>query len=283
MKGLLLAALLSSTPAAATPELRPERVVLKTDAGDLVLALYAGAPRHAAKLLALFRSGAYETVPVTRIDPSRFIAFGSLQRRRQPLPEAVLRPITRLAVENDGPHRAGVIAMAHQPDDADPGETAFIVLLADIPAMDGRFSAVGELAGGDAVLRALTRAATDADGHPVRPLEVRSTAVLDSASALEATALRGPDSAALGQQDAASRRRILFLVAALGFILAAALARSRRRLGAAAPSLSLLALLAGFFAVFAALTDRAATTPGLGVALFAATVGIFRLMGRFER
>ncbi len=269
MRAFLLAALFA-VPASAAPALRPERIVLRTDAGDLVLALYAAAPKHAAKLLALFRAGAYDGAPVTKIDALRFAAIASAPGTKA----------SRLPVESGGPHRAGVIAMAHQRGDPDAGETAFIILFAGMPSMDGSFSSVGEVAGGQDVLEALRAAPVDAESRPARPLAIRGSMVLASEAALAKTALRGPDRAALGLDDAASRRRALLLFGILAFALGAGLWLKGKPVWSSA---GLLACLAGYFAAFAALADYSASHPGLAVLLFASTVGVFRLMGRFER
>lgn len=273
MRSLALAALLS-VPAAAAPALRPERVVLHTDAGDLVLALYAGAPRHAAKLLDLFGAGAYDGSPVAKIDASRFVAIASARHA----PKA-----SRLPLESGGPHRAGVVSMAHQPEDPDSGETAFVILFADMAGMDGRFSAVGKVAGGHDVLKALQAAPVDGASRPVAPLKIRGSAVLHSAAELEKAALRGPDRAAAGRDALAKRLRVLAVLAVFGLALATGLHLLRARLGAAASSLALLSILSGFFAAFAALADLSASSAWVSVPLFAATVGVFRLMSRFER
>lgn len=252
MKGLALAVLLLAAPAAAAAGLRRERVVLHTGAGDLVLALYDDAPRHADKLHALFRAGAYDSAPVLKIDPARFVAFGGARR---------LPGVERLPLESGGPHRAGVVSMAHRPGDPDENETAFVILLADIPGMDGRFSAVGELVGGREALAALAAEPVDKDLRPLRPLAILRSAVHGGAGA----------------------RRLPFLLAAAGLALGAGLFLFRARLGPAAPSAALLSILAAFFAAFTALAESSAASPWLSVPLYAATVGVFLLMGRFER
>ena len=281
MRVLALAAVLLAARASSAV-LGTERVVVRTDAGDLVLALYPGAPRHSAKLLALMRGGAYDTAPLVKIE-TRFVAVGSVDRRRVPLSRARLDAIPRLPLETGGgPNRAGVVAMAHMPGDPDASGTSFVILFANIAAMDGRFTAVGEVVGGSAVLDALRSAAVDGQSRPVRPLEIRTTSVL-SPAALAKETLRGPDFAALGREDDASRRRLLLSLALLGLSLAGAVQFFRARLGSAAPSVALLLLLSGFFAGFAALADLSASTPWLSLPLFASTITIFRLMNRFER
>lgn len=265
----LALALFLASNAQAAPALRPERVVLRTDAGDLVIALYAGAPRHADKLTGLFRSGAYDGATVAKLDPTRFIAFSSAPGAKT----------ARLPVESGGPHRAGVVAMAHQPGDPDTGETAFVILFADIPSMDGRFSAVGEVVGGRDVFEALKSATTDGDSRPARPLTIRGTDVL-SRSAFETASLGGPNLAALGRDEATNRRRLLL---AVGLILFTAGLALWLKGSAAWSSAGLLVCLAGYLSSFAALCDLSASNPWLSVSLFAATFAVFRLMGRFER
>ena len=48
-------------------------------------------------------------------------------------------------------------------------------------------------------------------------------------------------------------------------------------------SLTLLVVLLVYFALFTTVTTRTDVAPALGVAVFATTVGIFRLMAFFER
>lgn len=262
---LFLAVILSSS-AAAAPVLRPERVVLRTPAGDLVVALYAGAPKHAARLLDLFRAGGYDGSPVTKVDPSRFVAFGSAKGGGVKIPVET----------GGGPHRAGVVTMAHAPGDPDENGTAFVILFADIPAMDGRFTAVGEVVAGREVLEGLKSLPVDGAARPATTLSLRKTKVLASEADLTRTALKAPDSRVLGLDDAAVRRKVLLRAALLALATGAILYRR-------ATSVALLIVLTGFFAAFAALADMSATHPALSVALFASTVGLFRLMGRFER
>ncbi len=273
MRAALLVSLLAATGAAAAP-LRPERIVIRTEAGDLAVALHERAPRHAAKLLKLFASGAYDGTPLAKLDASRFAAFSSAPRA----PGA-----KRLPVESGGPAAAGAVVMAHQPDDPDPGETAFVILFAALPAMDGRFSVVGEIAGPREVFEALKTAPVDAASKPKFPLTITGTEVLASPQALERANLRGPVGKALGRDEEAARRFAFFLMAAVFGLAAGALALFAPDLGEAAWSGALLCVLAAFFCLFAVYAPRAAGSPWISVPLFAATVAVFRLMAAFER
>lgn len=249
MRGLTLAVLLIPMSASSAPTLRPERVLLRTDAGDLVLALYAGAPRHAEKLLALFGGGAYDGAPIATVHAARFAAVASR-------PGATT---LRLPIESGGPHRAGVVAMAHQPGDQDLNETAFIILFTDIPAMDGRFSAVGEIIGGRDFLEALRMVPVDGTSRPIQPITVLSSVVRNSKTPLHPLPL------SLG---------VIAFVAGIAIWLKG---------GPIWSSAGLLVSLAGYFSAFAALADLSSSSPWLSIPLFAATIGIFRLMSRFER
>lgn len=272
MRALALAVLLAA-PAAAAPAFRPERAIVRTDAGDLVLAFYAGAPRHAEKLLKLMAAGAYDGAPLAKIDATRFAAFGSAPRA----PKAV-----RLPVENGGEHRYGVVSMAHQGGDADAGETAFVILYADLAGMNGRFSSVGEVTGGREVLESLKRVPVDGADRPVRPIAIRSTSVVATESALARQTLRGPDLSSLGRPELLSRRGVLLGLGTLLLLVAGALLLLSPDLPKASVSVALLAGLAGFFCLFAVYAGEAAASAPLSVGLFAATVAVFRLMRRFE-
>lgn len=272
MRAALLAVLLAA-PAARSAELRPERVVIRTDAGDFAVALHAGAPKHAAKLLKLFASGAYDGTPLLKLDAARFAAFSSARKA----PDA-----KRVPVESGGPAVAGSVVMAHQPSDPDPGETAFIVLFAALPALEGRFSVVGEVAGSREVLEALKAAPVDAASKPRFPITITETKVLPAPEALERESLRGPVGKALGRDEEAQRRFALIGLAVLFGLSAGALLVFSPELGKAAWSGALLCVLAAFFMIFAAYVPRAASSAWISVPLLAATVAVFNLMSRFE-
>ncbi|UPT74576.1 MAG: peptidylprolyl isomerase [Elusimicrobiota bacterium] len=265
--------LLLAAPAAAAP-VRPERVVIRTTAGDVAIALYKGAPRHAEKLLKLFASGAYDGSALAKLDATRFAAFSSAPNA----PGA-----KRIPVETGGPAVAGAVMMAHQPSDPDAGETAFVVLFAAMPVMDGKFSAVGEVAAGRETLEALKAAPVDAESRPARPISILSTSVLPTQAALDKEPLRGPVAEALGGNDEAGRRNLLLGLAALLALSAGALWAFAPDLGKAARSVALLCGLGAFFLVFAAYVPRAASSPWISVPLLLSAVGVFKAMSYFEK
>lgn len=265
MGAALALAFALALPAVAAPD---RFVVVRTDAGDFAFKLHAGAPKHGAKLAKLFASGAYDGVTVNKLDPTRFAAFGSAPNA----PDAI-----RLPVENGGPAVPGAVVMAHQHGDADAGETAFVVLYAELKAMEGRFSVVGELAGGRNTFEALKSAPLDGASRPVTAVKILSTEVVAAIPEL-----RGPGPEALGGAGEKSRRNALLRAAALFAFVAAALFAFAPELGRWAPSAALLGVLAAFFLVFAACVPRATSSAWISVPLLAATIGVFKLMSRFE-
>src|SRR5690349_5693184 len=83
-----LSALAPSPADAAPAPLGPERVVLQTNAGDIVLGLFPSvAPKNVAHVLDLARSGALDGADFFRVVPG-FVAQVDVDQRSSPLPAA---------------------------------------------------------------------------------------------------------------------------------------------------------------------------------------------------
>ncbi|HJT79047.1 MAG TPA: peptidylprolyl isomerase, partial [Gemmataceae bacterium] len=141
----LLAAVLPAR-AEAPPRLAPERVVLRTVAGDVVLALYADvAPGHVHQILKLVRLGAYDGTHFCRIDPTFVAQISTAYDRLSPLTPEQRAAIHPLKAEFSGlRHRRGTLSMARDDGKPDSAETSFSVLLADAPHLDGKYTVFGE-------------------------------------------------------------------------------------------------------------------------------------------
>ena len=75
-----------STELYAEPRAAKEHVVMSTDYGDLVLALYPDvAPAHVAQILKLVKLGAYDSTHFFRIIPGFIVQLSDVNNRTRPL------------------------------------------------------------------------------------------------------------------------------------------------------------------------------------------------------
>ncbi len=289
---LLLAALGCAASAAAqepaaqdagteAPRVARERVVLRTNVGDMVLALYPEvAPRHTEQLLKLVRMGVYDGVDFFRVESS-FVAQLSDARYKQPAPSpeqaAAIHPLQ--AEFSQLRHRRGTLSMARHDGRPDTGETSFSILLGDAPHLDGQYTVFGHLENGADVLDLIERVARRGN-RPVMPLVVRRAEVVESPEALAALSLRR---AGFYDEGVGALGRYVTW-GALAAILCGLLlfALSGRRAPVAVGSAGLLLVLVSAFGLFAAYVPRAGSSHWLGFALFLGVPVLFKLMNRFE-
>ena len=175
---------LARAAAAGKPRLSDERVLLRTNRGDLVLALYPEvAPRHVAQILKLVRLGAYDTTPFHRVEPNFVVQLSRVQDRKLPLTPEQRAAIVKLPAElSKLVHRAGVVSMARDDDDVDSAETSFSLLLHPAPHLDGKYTIFGELERGAEVLAAVAAEPRDAKNAPRAPFFVERALVVSTAA-----------------------------------------------------------------------------------------------------
>ena len=276
---LLLPGLLA---AEKEPAEAPERVVLRTRLGDLALTFYPGvAPRHVAQILALVRLGVYDGVPIFRIHPGFVAQLANAQARPDPLTPAQAAAVHPLPAEfSTLPHCRGVLSMAREDDRPDSAETSFSILLGSAPHLDGKYTVFGRVELGLEVLDALAAVPCDPAFHPLEPLVVDRAEVLNSPGDMAGIRLKP---AVRPSAPPAPRIPTAWMAGAAGACALAALLLGGRVPPRVRASLWLLPVLVGFFYAFVVLAPRASDSAWLGLALLAATLGLFRLMGRFER
>ncbi len=199
----------SSSP---TPRLGPERVVLETTAGDVVLGLYPDvAPKTVAHILDLVRSGALDGTDFFRVVPG-FVLQLDANQRTTPLPaddHAVVSATVPLETVPGLRHHRGVLSMAHYDGKPNSGGPSFSILLGDAANLDGQYTIFGDVEQGMDVVDEI--AAVPVSGsRPVVPILVTRAVVTDVAG-LAALHLRGPiPIAAVGTAgDIASWPRLL--------------------------------------------------------------------------
>lgn len=263
------------------PRVASERIVLRTNVGDMVLALYPEvAPGHVEQLLKLARMGAYDGVNFFRVETS-FVAQVSDARYKQPVPSpeqlAAIHPLpAEFSVLH---HRRGTLSMARHDGRPDSGETSFSILLGDAPHLDGQYTVFGHLEAGDDVLDLIERVARNGN-QPVMPIVVQRAEVVDSSQALAGLTLKR---AGFYDEGLGSLGRSLTW-GALAAILCGLLlfGLSRRHVPVAFGTLGLLVVLVAFFGLFVAYVPRAGASNWTGLALFLSVPVVFKLMNRFE-
>jgi len=199
MKGLIFSLLLAlpalgsaqGAPAEGQPKLSAERLILRTNLGDLVFALYPEvAPRHAARILEMARSGIFDGVGFYRLEPGFVLQTENFNSRKKPLSAALAATVTKIPAEfSQLKHRRGVLSMARF-DDPNSAESSFSILLGDAPHLDGQYTIFGELVGGDDVLKALEAEPVNEKHEPKMDLFVTRADVID-VSALSRYPLEG--------------------------------------------------------------------------------------------
>lgn len=288
---LLLTGAAGAAP--AEPRVASERIVLRTDVGDLVLALYPeAAPRTVSQLLKLAKLGVFDGVHIARVEPGYVIQLGRAVDRDAPLSNVQSAALVKLPLEaSDLRHTSGTLSMAHG-DNPNDGESSFFIVLGNAPHLDGKYTVFGRVESGMDVATEMANVPTDAAHRPSAPLTIRQGLVMDQAK-IGQLGLRGPiprpttsaatpasGSEAIG--DATSPTRVLAFLAILAGLGFATFWFSGKLSPRVISSLGLLSVLVAFFFAFTVLSPIAPTMKWLAVAMFVGTVAIFKLVNRFE-
>ena len=274
-----------------SPRVANERVILHTNAGDIVLALYPdAAPKHVAQILKLVRMGAYDSTHFLRLIPGFIAQIAEVTDRPVPLnPEqaAAVKPLkaefSRLHHEN------GVLSMSRDEKDPDSALTSFSIMLGDWPQGDGRYTIFGRVQEGMEVVDEFLKVPRDDDDQPKTRLEVLSAEVVTAAelarrplASARAVVPSATEELAAAQELEAQRAKVLTAGVALMVILLLVLYVASLRFPRAVPTLSLINVLVGVFFLFAVLTPEAYRSRALSIAIFLGILGTFRLMSAFE-
>ena len=277
--------------AQAAPRVANERVILHTNAGDIVLALYPdAAPRHVAQILKLVRMGAYDSTHFLRVIPGFLVQIAEVTDRPAPLNVAQAAAVHPLKAEfNTLHHENGVLSMSRDEKVPDSALTSFSILLGEWPQGDGRYTIFGRVQEGMEVVDEFLKVPRDDDDQPKTRLEVVSAEVVTAAElARRPLAAARPVAASPAEEAAAEHEleteRSQVLVAALAVMVLMVLAAyvASVRFPRAAPTLNLINLLVGVFFLFAVLTPNAYRSRALSIAIFLGILGTFKLMSSFE-
>jgi cyclophilin family peptidyl-prolyl cis-trans isomerase len=308
VKRLLVLLLCLAAPALAQDAERPprvgdERVLLRTNRGDLVLAFYPDvAPKHTAQILKLVRMGLYDTTYIHRVEPGFVAQLTNVQNRREPLSPEQLAAIQKLPAEfSPIKHRAGLLSMAREDADVNSAETSFSFMLAAAPHLDGKYTIFGEVQFGRPLLAMISGEPRDAKNTPRSPINIERATVLSAAEYLrmrsanelrEAIPLPPSDLVAANQAAAADTAAgaapgkgnevamagiaLMLLCNVVVFLFGSKW--SPQTQGA----VNVLAVLVGAFVLFIEYGTRARGSPLMAIAVFFGIVALFKLMNRFE-
>jgi cyclophilin family peptidyl-prolyl cis-trans isomerase len=281
-------------PSRSAPRWSSERVLLRTNRGDLVLALYPDlAPRHTSQILRLVRLGVYDTTSIHRVQRGFLVQLTNAQNRKLPLRPEQTRAIQKVAAEfSNLRHAAGMLSMAREDNDPNSAETSFSILLGPAPHLDGKYTIFGELEWGMPLLTQLANEPVDDKHRPLHPVLVEEALVksAEEISQLRAAGLlrevrplpqpaQQPESGPVQRQLPPPIAAGIVLMMACGLLCFLMAGRWKpQTLGA----VSLLTVLTGGFLLFIQLVPIARSSWLVAVLVFVGMVSLFKLMNRFE-
>jgi cyclophilin family peptidyl-prolyl cis-trans isomerase len=172
--GAIVPPVVWAKPAQKSPVIGDERVLLRTNRGDLVVGLYDDvAPRHAAQIRKLVRLGVYDSCTIFRVEPGYLAQLTDAPNRKEPLTSEQRKAITRIPAElSKLRHRPGVVSMAHDDNDINSAKTSFSFMLGRAPDLDGKYTIIGELEWGQAMLAQIAREPREWNNRPRSPVIV---------------------------------------------------------------------------------------------------------------
>lgn len=242
------------------------RVVISTPAGDALVVLAPGsAPRHVRAFLDAVDAGELVSLRIDRAQGDTYVQFAA--------PAAIgLRDV---APEHGAVGNVRGAVSVYDGPDADP---TILIALVDSPHLDRDYTPIGWVESGlDAVL-ALSRVDTDGEGVP---RSVTGAGPIESVDPGAPVELRP---AVLDGGEPGRAPTATWVLSAVAAAATAAIALWHRRLAAErVTTLLLAAALVGFFAAWVGIVGGTGSHPYLGLACFVLVIGVFRLMGRFER
>ncbi|HXI59952.1 MAG TPA: peptidylprolyl isomerase, partial [Polyangia bacterium] len=283
----LLALAAATNAQAAEPRIGPERLIMRTIAGDIVLALYPDvAPNHVAQILKLARAGVYDTTHFYRVEPGFLIQLSTAADRLRPMEGGQQSLLHPLAAElSPLRHQRGVLSMARDID-LNSAESSFSILLGDAPHLDGKYTIFGHVEGSGEVLDAIAAVAVDTEHRPRTRVTVNRLEVLDSpdlvakASLAPARQIIAPPLERSASDSAAPVKPLvvgLILIIGIG---AVAVLGARRIPPRAVTSLLCVIVLVAAFLLFLLLMNHEHRDAWAALAVFVGLLAVLKLMGQ---
>jgi len=175
----------------APPKLSNERIIFHTNVGDIVFALFPEiAPKTTAKILKLVKAGAYDGVPIGRVEKGFVAQVFNYDARTTPLTPEQLKLLGKIPAEfSDIRHTRGIVSLAREDNDINSGEFSFSFLLGEAPHLDHQYTVFGEVTQGMDVLSGIENIPTEKT-VPIATVMVERAEVVNVDS-LNATQLQG--------------------------------------------------------------------------------------------
>jgi len=275
------------------PEFGKERIVLRTIAGDLVLALYPKvAPGHCEQVLKLARAGVYDGVHFYRIHPGFVAQITTHLDRTEGLTAEQKALVKPLKAEFSGAkHTYGRLTMARNDNQPDSAETSFSIMLGAAPHLDGQYTVFGELVKGQDVLKEFERVPRNAQYAPKIRLTVLRVDIAESEADLEGMNIT-PRLRIPFEEEEEKRKQAemsTYVPAFAGIVIAVMLlvsvlqwALAEKIPPRALASIQLISVLVGAVFVVALVLPLAQQRGYVALLVFFGIVGLFKLMNRFE-
>lgn len=168
--------------------LSTERLIFRTNCGDLVVALYPSvAPQHTAQIIKLANLGLYDNADIYRIEKGLFAQIENFDFHGTALTPDQLAAVKKLPAEFSSiHHRRGLLSMARY-DDINSAETSFSFMLGDVPHLDNQYTVFGEVTDGLEVLAAIEKVPTDDKKAPLVPVRVLKVDVVKDSDLAQIT------------------------------------------------------------------------------------------------
>jgi cyclophilin family peptidyl-prolyl cis-trans isomerase len=277
--------ILSTGAFGVAPTLSKQKVVFRTDYGDLVFALYPTiAPKTVAQFLQLVKLGVYDSTHFYRVHPGFVLQVSDASGRQWPLTPSQKEAIRPLPAEFSSiPHRYGTLTMAHYDGQPDSGEVSFSIMLGDAPHLDGKYTVFGEMVAGHETLENLI-AQPRVDTTPTERMAIRSALVAETPKMLKrilAEKLEQPRRVA-SQSPSIPPLILVAALVAIALIAGFVALLGRFLPGSALAGLYSVIVLICVFSLTVAFGPHVNSVPFLGAALCLSLLATFRLFSRFE-
>lgn len=160
----------------AKQTLSKSRVVLRTNFGDMVLALYPKvAPEHVKRILKMAEQGHLNGMMFGRLERNFVLQMNPLA-----LPPEMKNEYPPLKAEfSNLPHVFGVLSMARQDGDINSATTSFSIMLGKASHLDEKYTVFGRVENGLDVLTAIQNNVAGESKIPKHPVVIQMAEVYD--------------------------------------------------------------------------------------------------------